>query len=421
MIKIEELKNLVLKDTMIFGAGIMSVGIFIGSTLNYLTQIFLGRFLSVEDYGTFNSLLSLTAILSIPSTVLISSMIKTVAGLRVKNDFKTLTKIFWKTSKYTLLFGFIVAALVLVFRRALFSYLNITHEELIYPFVIYIILLLLSTMPRSYLQGLLRFKAFGFHTVLGPMLKLVMTMVFVILGYRVIGAFFGLATAISVNFLVGIVLLKKNFLSGSSSSLSPYYKKLITFGMAVLLIRISLTVMSNIDLILVKHFFNSADAGIYAGVVTIGKIILFGTGIIGVVMFPIISDLYENGVDYRKKFIFFLFIQILMVSVGVIIFVLYPSFIAYYMFGKAYLPAVAYLAKFSIFAGLFSIVNFIYQFLLAVEKTRSYIILFLGALLQILLINFFHDSLDQIININVAVMLGILVSSLIYLRKFAFN
>jgi len=89
-----------LNDKIVTGSAIISASIFMGSVVNYLTQIFLGRFMSVEDYGTFNALFSLTVIISIPSIAIFTSLIKTVANLRVDNDFDSITRIYSKVTKY---------------------------------------------------------------------------------------------------------------------------------------------------------------------------------------------------------------------------------------------------------------------------------------------------------------------------------
>ncbi|MFC1755871.1 oligosaccharide flippase family protein [Patescibacteria group bacterium] len=416
MINIKEIKTMVFKDKTIFGAGIMSLGIFLGSIFNYMTQVFLGRNLSIEDYGTFNSLFSFTVILAIPSLVFTSSMIKMVAGLKAKNDFKTLTNIFLKSTRLVIISGLILSSLVLIFKKQIFSYLNVSDFSITVPFIVYVALLFISILPRSYLQGLLKFKAVSFHAVTGPAMRLGFCLLFVLYGLRVSGVFYAVALSTFLNFLIGTFFLKKHYDKGEEQDLSKYYKKLATFGIAILVMRASLSALSNIDLVLVKHFFSPLDAGLYSGIVTIGKIILFGTGIIGAVMFPIISNLYESGEEYLNKFSFFFLIQVLLVLGGIAVFTLFPEFITINMFGPAYRPAVEYLSKYSLFIGLFSTVSFVFQFLLAIDKIKASAILLVGVLVQIILINLMHTSLDQVININIAVMSGILITSLGYLK-----
>ena len=60
------IKKLVDKYSSLF---LMAMMIGVGG-INYLFQIVIGRTLTIEEYGTVNSLLSLTSIISVPGTIL---------------------------------------------------------------------------------------------------------------------------------------------------------------------------------------------------------------------------------------------------------------------------------------------------------------------------------------------------------------
>jgi O-antigen/teichoic acid export membrane protein len=94
---ITKAKHLV-NSTVVGGTIIVTIGAFIGSFFNYLTQVGLGRILSVEEYGTFNALLSLSVILSVPVLALTNSIIRNVSELKAMGRFDILTKMFVKSS-----------------------------------------------------------------------------------------------------------------------------------------------------------------------------------------------------------------------------------------------------------------------------------------------------------------------------------
>ncbi len=421
MAKLGTLLKPFLKDTLVTGSVILSGSIFAGSVINYITQIFMGRFMSIEDYGTFNSLFSLTMLISIPSIALLTSLIKIVANLRVNNDFESLTKIYKDVTKYLFLIGILLGLILILLRNQVLDYLNIKNQLIIYPFVGYTLFSLVNNIPSGYLQGLLRFKGFGFYTIFRAVIRLAFVMALVISGYKVMGAMLGVTIGAALSYLVGILLLKKNLSIKISPSTKKHFKELLTFSIAVLAIKASLTFISSVDLVLVKHYFNPKDAGIYAGLTTIGKVILFGTGILSTVMFTIISDTVAKKQSYKNKLLAFSSVQLLIVLASVAIFYLFPGFITHTMFGKAYTPAIQYLPKYSIVIGLFSFVNFIYQFLLATENSKSYYILFIGVIIQFILINIFHDTLDTIININILTMCSILAAVMIPFKKADFS
>ena len=57
----------------------------------------------------------------------------------------------------------------------------------------------------------------------------------------------------------------------------------------------------NIDVILVKHYFSADEAGHYAALSQLGKIIIFGTGAIASVMFPLVVERFEKHEMYSIR------------------------------------------------------------------------------------------------------------------------
>src|SRR4030065_2739209 len=132
-----------------------------------------------------------------------------------------------------------------------------------------------------------------------------------------------------------------------------------------------------------------------------GKIILFGAGSITIVMFPQISALMTSGKDYLSKFKFFLLLQILITLIAYIIFSSFPGFITTLFFGDRFSESVLLLPRFVLYISLYVCSNFFITFLLAINKTNVYRLLFLPVILQIILIYHFHGSLLEVININI--------------------
>jgi len=161
--------------------------------------------------------------------------------------------------------------------------------------------------------------------------------------------------------------------------------------------------LNNMDVILVKRFFDSDLAGYYSGTVTLGKIFLFGASMIATVMFPQVSKVYAENGDYFGKFKQFLAIQIVLVFGGLAIFFVLPRPITLLFFGERFLTSVDYLPKFSIFVGLYVLVNFLVMFFLAIEKGIVALFLVGAVAVQFILISFIHTNLNQIININIIV------------------
>jgi O-antigen/teichoic acid export membrane protein len=396
------------------GTIIVTVGTFLGSFFSYLLQFFLGRMLSVEDYGTFNALLSLSYLIWVPSGVLTTSLIKTVSGLLAESDFRRITALFWRVFGFAFVFGLLFFNVIYLLRGVIAGYLNIPDPQVVIYFGIFIATSFISIAPTSYLQGLLRYKAYAFYIANNNFLRWVVPSALVYFGYSLFGVFVGIALAAVLSFFVGVSLLKKNFEKVEKVDLSPQVKGLLYFGLPVVFVNFGMMFLNNIDMLLVKRFFEPELAGYYAGTVTLGKILLFGAGAVTVVMFPKISNLYTQGKDYFGQFKNLLMIQLFMVFVGVSVFSVFPGFLTHAFFGERFSHSVEYLPRFVIFIGIYVLINFMVMFFLAIEKVWVSLFLIPMIIAQYILISFHHDTLYEVMNIN------IVVSCILYLSLFLY-
>ena len=144
-------------DKVFFGTAIMSTGMFLGSIINYGFQLALGRLLTVENFGVFNSLLSLMYVFTIPAMAFGVAIVKLVSDLKSKDKFDTLTNLYWKFALFGLGFGLLTFSLIYFLRDSIAGYLNISDISIILPFGLFLAVNLLNVIPDSYLKGLLRF------------------------------------------------------------------------------------------------------------------------------------------------------------------------------------------------------------------------------------------------------------------------
>ena len=160
------------RNPVLAGTFIVTVGAFIGSIFSYFLQIGLGHLLSIEDFGTFNAFLSLSIIFGIPAGAVATSLIREVTKLLAQRDFYTLKRFFWNFTKLSLVLGTVVSLLFILLNNQVSAYLNIGKTPVIFVFAVCLAFSFLNVAPSSYLQGLLRFKAFAFLSVISQFFRL---------------------------------------------------------------------------------------------------------------------------------------------------------------------------------------------------------------------------------------------------------
>jgi len=411
-----------LKTNTFQGIAIVTGGLFVGNVLSYLLQILLARFLSVSEYGIFTVLLSLSYIFTIPSTGVSNAIIKLVSELRAAGRFENLTAMFWKISALAFISGVAITAGLLAFRVPLAAYLNLESPNLFFYFGIFLVFLLLIVIPTAYLQGLLRFKDFAIFVIVGGLLRVLFPLILIFSGFGVRGVFVGMGLGFGFAYLCALLLLKKNFTGYTDVPLQAHFKRLFQLSYATLLISVGMIILNNIDVVMVKHYFDAHTAGIYSALVTVGKVLLFGAGTVSVVMFPQISELTAKNISYKSKFKQFLVIQVALILAGIAVFSVMPYFVTNALFGSKFILAAQYLPAFSVFVGLYVLINFMTLFMIAIDKHSIFIVQLPVILLQVILIYLFHTSLNQIILVNITVTaLALLLIVLYYVRHVGFS
>jgi len=171
------------------------------------------------------------------------------------------------------------------------------------------------------------------------------------------------------------------------------------------------------DVILVKHFFEPHQAGLYGGLSLIGRVIFYFTNSIPLVMFPLVVKRKAKGENIASLFYLAMFLVTLPSVLITAFYYLLPELSINVFLGKNYLSIIPYLGFFAVFMTIFSILNVCVNFFLSIGKTKVYIPIIATTIAQVVLIYIFHNSFFQIIGVSLAVSLLLLFYLLITFAK----
>lgn len=387
----------------------MIVGSNLVNFLNYMYHLILGRLLGPVNYGELAALISLIGLLGIIPAPLGTSVIKYISS--AKNGSEISNMISWLKKKF-LQGSFIFFVIVLLISPVMSSFLKIHSISYFILIAISFLFSLQSGLNRSILQGLLKFKEMVITVLAENSTKLILSIGFVYLGFKVGGAIFALVVAALLGWYVTNQYLR--YSKNRKLYFTPDIKSMLMFTIPVFIQNFATTSLYSSDVILVKHFFSPHDAGIYASLSTLGKIIFFASGPIGAVMFPLVSQRRARGQGYKKIFALSLFGTGLLGLLVLLIYNFFPEYAIRLLYGSAYLEAANLLVWFGIFITFFTLSSLIINYALSLGRTSVVIFPTIAALFQILLIWFFHDSLFSIISISILVSALLLVALFIY-------
>lgn len=389
--------NKLIKNSAIFFVGSMTV-----SVGNYIYHLIIGRILGPTDYGVLASLISISIILGVPTATIMLVAAKLASNAKVKKNYKQLHYLVKYLLRKLTLAGMVFLAIYCLLSPFLAKFLKIPSVPLVITLGIAMFFAFLLPVTQGTLQGLQKFKALTWNTISTPIVKTGLGVALVLLGFKVYGALGGIVMANIVVFALSFIPLR--FLWRYPPQNRLYMRKVLLYSLPVLVSLFSFTLLYNIDVILVKHFFDAQNAGLYSGLSKIGQIIFFGTGAIAAVMFPMVAEKFKKGEPHTSLLRQSLLIVGGLAGIGTLLFFLFPRLVITLLFGSAFMSVAPCVGWFALAMALFSLCNVLMNYFLSIHKFKFIYFMTLITILQIVLISIFHHSITQVVwDINLSI------------------
>lgn len=266
-----------MKKNNYFYIAIIGMSSLIWWVINYIYHPIMLKFMSIEDFGIFGSLVGIFNILGIITAWLLLFLNKEFSkNLENKSKQKWL---FIDWIKILSILGGIIFLIYLLSSGFIADYLHIKSIWLIQ----FIGISLIFTFPGIIISALLRsikyFEIISWSQILWPLIKLTWWVGLVFLGYNLYGAifwfllwwivsfcfllYFALKYFKNTEYISNIKWLIKDFSQNKSEILHFF---LVSFFFAVLM---------NADVIIVRNIFSAEEAGIYSGIAVLWKFLIF--------------------------------------------------------------------------------------------------------------------------------------------------
>ena len=390
------------------GSAVFATLSFVVSVLNYLFNLVVARSFSVPVYGEYSAALSYIALLLVPTGALGMILIKRI-GAAASKDRPMLIKavetwFFLQLKKGWLpliLIATIVASIIIVFGKL--------SPQSAVSLIAIAALTIIATIYSSGLQAQQRFFQLGSIFVIATIVKILLLIGVVFASPSLIGLY---ATFLLSEFLMIYLLRKYSFEKSLRASHSVpglrvllRYAKGKTFNLP-LFSTLGTTALISTDVILAKVFFSAQDAGFYAGLSLLGKIILYLSGPMTTVAFTFFSS-KEHFFQQSKVLFATLFGVFLSGMALTIIYAMVPNFIISIIFGAHYLSISPLLPLSALFGLLYSLVVLFTQFYVAQSKLIA-VVPTVAAVVQGVSIAIFHQSATQILIVNSVITLLVL-------------
>ena len=378
---------------------------------NYLYNLLLGRILGPAEFSDAAILITLLLILSFVGMTFQIVSAK-YAVLLEENYLITFIKLI---TKYAAFLGVLFGISIVFFYQDLQAIFHTKTAWMFFIFGFGIPLYFLMSVNRGLYQGqnVLNKLATTYQTEMASRLVLTIGAIFLLPNIQ---SSIIVASGIVMSFVFGVFPFQKIIFKGLKSVETPEIdtRSITTFFALTAFYELTQIIINNSDIILVKHFFDNQQAGLYASLALIGRVVYFVAWMFVMLLLPKVIQMEKENQDTLPILLKYVG-YIVLLSTSIVLFTaLFPEFVVNVMFGKAYVSISFLLWKYALATSLFAVANiFAYYYLSLNQYLPVVVSAFLGSA-QIGLIIAYHNSLEQVVHMQIIAMVILLFFQLCY-------
>ncbi len=378
----------------------MSGAMVIAGGFDALVSILSGRWLGKEQFAVF---VAVTALLQI--AVQLTNVIRNVtayytAELTVSPEsLAAVRTLLSKNWRWAWRWGLIATAAALLLSPFIARFMNIDSPWPLFAGSLALLMLFVRPVTDGTLQGIQNFIGLGTVQVLQSVLRLLFAVVLILAGWQAFGAMLSLPLATTVAMLVAVWFLRSYFQTPDKKVPVPAIS--VRYSAYTLIGLLSFALLVNIDAIVVKRFFSETAAGDYGTVVTLGKINLFATLGIGMVLFPKATQRHTAGRDPRPVLGLALVATLLVGAALTALYFFFSGFIVQTVFSDVYADPGIVLGLVGAATTLYAGISIWLNYALSLDRHAFVIALAILVAGVIAAMGLFHDSLEMIASIMI--------------------
>ncbi len=379
---------------------LLSTGVVAATNLLY--NILIARMLGASGFGHASALYTL---LMLMTAITLSFQIITSKFIARSSEAVVRAQIYAILLRRAWQVGVAVAMLIAAGSGYLQSYLNLPAQHDLILLAIAVAVYIPLGVCRGRMQGGYHFRGLAINVVVEVAVKLGGAMLFLHFRMGVTGVMTAILLSIIAAYIAGKPKAQKRAIPGVIK-IAPFGE-----GVQAVLYFIGQVILSNLDILLVKHFFPPAEAGIYAAVALVGRVVFMLSWSVVSSMFPV-SASQAHRQEGRSTMYTGLFLVGMVTTAFIAAVALAPEALWTMLLGKPFLLNTAFstlLTKYAVMTGIYCIAVVVMMYEISRRiGTAAWVQLAASGLLAGGIWRY-HDSLSQVILVQMLVMFGLLV------------
>jgi len=191
------------------------------------------------------------------------------------------------------IFGTGISLLLVIASPVISRYLNLPTRNYIVMLAAAIVFFVPLGVRRGFMQGMYDFRRLAANFALEVVVKVAGAIALMSAGYGVAGVIAAIVASIIVAYFFSSP--RRELVGGSQDSLPVAFGE----GVQAVVFFVGQVIINNLDIILVKHFFQSTEAGVYAAVALVGRVVYMLSWSVVSGMFPFSAGVRGDEEDGR--------------------------------------------------------------------------------------------------------------------------
>ncbi len=393
-------KSKSLEARIVSGSVILLTGSGLTTAINLAYNILVARYLGPRGYGQATVVYTLLTLLSgvtLSFQIVSTKVVAQQSSIQGKGAaYRGFHRSAWGC-------GLIVALVLLLFQGSIANYLNLPDSTLVAILAIGAAFYVPLGSRRGYIQGTYGFRRLAINLVLEGAVRLGGSFLLMWLGLGVRGVIEANSAAVAVAYLAVAPKLAARIRNPLSLSYAfrETSQALVFFCGQVLI--------NNCDIVLVKHFFVAQEAGLYAAVAMVGRVIFAFSSAVVNTTFPLVAGTRN---EERKDLRVIATSLLLVFSSGSILALglcITPARIWTSLFGSGFASSGKYslpdlLALYAFTTVVYSLSVVIITFEMSYKIANTSLVQLAFSVVVIVGICLFHSSLHQVIVVQLILM-----------------
>jgi O-antigen/teichoic acid export membrane protein len=393
-----------LQARVLSGSMVLLSGSGLATGINLAYNIAVARFLGPTGFGHATAVYTL---LTLISAVTLSFQIVSAKVVAQQSTLEGKSAVYHQFEKSAWTAGIVVALGLLLWQKQISDYLNLPTPLLVVLLAVGAAFYVPLGSRRGYIQGAYGFHRLAINLVVEGLARLGGSLALIALGYGVRGVIAANAAAVALAYFAAASKMAPA--APSPLGLPHAFRE----ALQAIIFFVGQVLINNCDIVLVKHFFPPTEAGLYAAVALVGRVIFAFSSAVVNSMFPIVAGTREKERNGHGVLVTSLLLVAAIGSVLALGLRLAPAWIWTTFFGSQFAIAGHYglpylLGLYAITTVVYSLSVVIIAYEMAYKISNTWVQLAFSGVVVAGICRF-HSTLQQVIWIQLVLMLVLLV------------